>query len=181
LKKKALIIFFTVKDNQATLKSDIDDLNLQAALPQFETVDKGHGRIETRKIWCSDDLTGYIDFPHHKQVVRIEKFTTDLKGQNPRHEVKFCITSRDAQKATPEELLQIARSHWGIENSLHWVRDVTCDEDRSQIRTKSAPRVMATLRNLAVALLRLADHSNIAKAFRFYAVKPHMTLQLIGL
>ena len=78
-------------------------------------------------------------------------------------------------------MLELSRGHWAIENGLHWVRDVTFDEDRSQVRTKSAPRVMATLRNLAISLLRLAKRPNIAKALRDYAAKPHRTLGVIGL
>lgn len=97
-----------------------------------------------------------------------------------RREVVCGITSLDESKATPERLLALNRGHWCIENRLHWVRDVTFDEDRSQVRTKAAPRVMATLRNLAISLLRLRDCVNIAEALRLYAAKPHLTLQVIG-
>lgn len=61
------------------------------------------------------------------------------------------------------------QSHWQIENRLHWVRDVTFDEDRSQVRTGQAPRVMAGLRNAAITLLRLDGHQNIAAALRHHA------------
>ena len=149
--------------------------------PQDEIVDKGHGRIETRRLWCSTELHGYIDFPHHGQVTRVERITTDLQGQPLRHDVAFGITSLTPERATPQRLLQIDRGHWGIENSLHYVRDVTFDEDRCRIRTQSAPRFMATLRNLAVSLLNLTHHTNIAKALRHYAAKPHLTLRLVGL
>lgn len=144
-------------------------------------MEKGHGRIETRRIWCSTELKGYIDFPCHGQVVQVERLTTNLKGQKSRYEMAFGITSLNPEKATPEKLLQINRGQWSIENSLHYVRDVTFDEDRCRIRTKSAPRLMATLRNLALSLLNLTNHSNIAKALRLYAAKPHLTLRLVGL
>jgi predicted transposase YbfD/YdcC len=149
--------------------------------PQHETVDKGHGRIEIRKIRCSTDLKGYIDFPFHGQVVRIDRITTDIKGKHQRCEVAYGITSLSPEKASPQRLLQLNRGHWCIENGLHYVRDVTFQEDLCQIRTKSAPRVMATLRNLVIGILRLNKHKNIAKALRYYARKPHLTLGLIGL
>ncbi len=144
-------------------------------------MDKGHGRIETRRIWTSVELKGYLEFPYHEQVVRIERATTDLAGKTLRHEVVSGITSLTPEKAGPERLLQINRGHWGIENKSHYVRDVTFDEDRCRIRTKSGPRVMASLRNLAIGILRLRKHTNIAQALRTYAAKQHLTLSLIGI
>jgi predicted transposase YbfD/YdcC len=67
---------------------------------------------------------------------------------------------------------RFARGHWGIEDRLHWVRDVTYDEDRSQVRTGNGPRVMASLRNLAIAVLRLTGHASIAAALRYHAREP---------
>jgi predicted transposase YbfD/YdcC len=61
------------------------------------------------------------------------------------------------------------RGHWAIENSVHHVRDVTFDEDRSRIRTSAAPQIMATLRNTVISLLRLTGHTNIAAACRWHA------------
>lgn len=144
-------------------------------------MDKGHGRIERRRIWCSSELQGYLDFPHHKQVACVERVTTDLKGKLLRQETAYLITSLDAQRATPERLLALNRGHWKVENWLHWVRDVTFDEDRSQVRRRSAPRVMATLRNLAISTLRLAGWRNLAGALRHFAAKPHLTPGLVGL
>lgn len=144
-------------------------------------MDKGHGRIETRRIWTSTELKGYLEFPYHEQVVRIERLTTDLSGKTIRHEVVSGITSLTPEKAGPERLLEINRGHWGIENKVHYVRDVTYDEDRCRIRTKSGPRVMATLRNLAMGILRLRKQTNIAKAIRSYAANQHLTLSLIGI
>ena len=73
------------------------------------------------------------------------------------------------------------RGHWGIENKLHYVRDVTYDEDRCRIRTKSGPRVMAALRNLAIGIFQLRKHTNITQAVRLYGAKQHLTLGLIGI
>jgi hypothetical protein len=93
----------------------------------------------------------------------------------------YGITSLTPEEASPERLLKLNRMHWGIENSLHWVRDETFREDRSQIRTGNAPRVMATLRNLAITILRRCGAANIAKTTRWLAFKSHMALNLIGL
>ena len=79
-------------------------------------------------------------------------------------------------------MLGLNRGHWEIENRVHWVRDVNFDEDRSQVRTGAGPRVMATLRNLAISLLRLRDQSrSIAEALRDLAARPHRALAMVGL
>ena len=96
-------------------------------------------------------------------------------------ETAFLITSLSPIEANAEHLMGLARGHWGIENKSHYVRDVTFDEDRSQARKKSGPRVMATLRNFTINILRLIGYHNIAAALRDMAAKPHISLKLIGL
>lgn len=94
----------------------------------------------------------------------------------------YLITSLSKDKADAQRLLALNRGHWEIENRVHWVRDVNFDEDRSQVRTGAGPRVMATLRNLAISLLRLRDKSRrIAEALRDLAARPHMALAMVGL
>jgi predicted transposase YbfD/YdcC len=114
-------------------------------------------------------------------VLKIERITEEIKSGKKRQETVFGITSLPAAKASPERLLELNRGHWSIENSLHYVRDVTFAEDLSQIRTNTAPQVMATLKNLAISLLRINRETNIAKALRHYAANPCMILSLIGL
>jgi hypothetical protein len=77
--------------------------------------------------------------------------------------------------------MALGRGHWTVENRLHWVRDVTFDEDRSQVRTGNGPRVMATLRNVAISILRLAGADCIAKATRMCMRDMNRCLRLIGL
>jgi predicted transposase YbfD/YdcC len=113
--------------------------------------------------------------------MRIERITEILKSGKQRHEVVFGITSLTPKQASPERLLDLNRGHWSIENSLHYVRDTTFDEDRSQIRTKTAPQAMATLKNLAISILRLNSFTNIASALRHFAAQQNLTLALIGL
>lgn len=94
----------------------------------------------------------------------------------------YLITSLSPEKAGPERLLALNRGHWEIENRLHWVRDVTFGEDLSQVRTGAGPRMMATLRNLAISLIRLRDKSRgVAQALRDLAARPHLTLAMVGL
>ena len=149
--------------------------------PKYTTYDKGHGRIETRSIQTSTVLKGYTDFPYLEQVFKIDRVTTDLNGENKSEETNYYITSLSPEEANTPTLLNLTRGHWQIENSLHWVRDVTFDEDRSQIRTDNGPRVMATLRNLAISLFRLNGFDNIAKAIRTFSRKMDRPIQLVGL
>ena len=94
-------------------------------------------------------------------------------------EVVYLITSADHQAAPPVTLAAWVQGHWGIENRLHWVRDVTFDEDRSQVRTGNAPQVMATLRNTAISLLRLTGWDNIAAGLRHHARAPDNPIKLL--
>lgn len=149
--------------------------------PQHETVDKGHGRLEIRRIWTSTELNQYLDVPYLKQVIRIERVTNICKTNHERREVAFGITSLSPECASPERLLALNRGHWSIENGLHYVRDMTFDEDRSQIRTRSAPQVMATLKNIAISIFRLHNFNNIAQAIRHFAAHQELVPALIGL
>ena len=117
----------------------------------------------------------WIEFAGAAQVAQLRR-TVTKKGKKT-VEVVYLITSdRDADPAT---LAAWVRGHWEIENKLHWVRDVTYQEDNSLVRTGNAPRVMATLRSLAISLLRLDGHANIAAANRHHARDPQRTLKLL--
>ena len=107
-----------------------------------------------------------MDFPHAKQVCAIRRETTHLVSNKFTTETVYGITSLDSQRADPERLLDASRGHWSIENCLHYVRDVTFDEDRSQIRRGAAPQVMASIRNLAISILRIAGARYIPSALR---------------
>jgi len=94
----------------------------------------------------------------------------------------YGITSLAGQsQQDAKRLLELVRGHWKIENALHWIRDVTFDEDRSQVRTGNGPRMLATLRNLAISVLRLAGASSIAKALRWCSRNVDACCRLIGL
>lgn len=182
VEEKQAYYFFTVKGNQPTLKADIELLNLNQTFPEYETVDKGHGRVETRRIWTSTALNNYLIFPHVGQVFCVQRHVFDCKKKKERQETVYGITALTPAQADPKRLLKLNRGHWSIENRSHYVRDVTFDEDKSQIRTGSGPQVMACLRNFAIGTLRVIKNaSNIASALRDIAAKPHRALELIGL
>jgi hypothetical protein len=115
-------------------------------------------------------------------VARVERSIKYVKSGKTYSEVVYLITSLSPEQASPERLLALNRGHWEIENRLHFVRDVTFGEDLSQIRKGAGPRMMATLRNLAISLLRLyREASGIAKALREMAAQPHLALALMRL
>ena len=149
--------------------------------PPHETCDKGHGRLEIRRIWTSTELNDYLDFPYVAQVFVIQRERTNLSTGEFRRETVHGLTSSNSQNADPRRLLSLNRCPWSIENGLHYVRDMSFDEDRCRIRKQAGAQVMASLRNLAISLLRLAAALNIAAALRFCAHHQLRALRLIGL
>jgi hypothetical protein len=137
--------------------------------------------LEVRRLWASSELQGYLDFPYAAQVYRLERQTTILTTGKFRAETVHGVTSLSAEEADPVRLLSFNRSHWSIENGLHYVRDMSFDEDRCRIRKFAGAQVMASLRNLAISLLRLAGARNIAAALRFCGRHQLRPLRLIGL
>jgi hypothetical protein len=117
-------------------------------------------------------------FPYAAQGFRIERTTWDRKGRR-QHEVAYGMTSLTPDRAGEARVLGLVRGHWTIE-ALHHIRDVTYDEDRCRIRTGNGPRAMATLRNLAIGILRLYLPGTVARANRVLVMNPHRLLTLIG-
>jgi predicted transposase YbfD/YdcC len=174
-----------VKDNQPQLREDIATLFQEPqvvaeTLTTARTLDLGHGRIEERRLTASWALIGYTDWPGLQQVFQLERTITLKKTGQQRHEVVYGVTSLPAPRADATRLLRYTRGHWRIEAG-HWIRDVTFDEDRSQVRCGHIPQVMAALRNTAIALMRLAGETNIAAAARRYAAQPWAALALLGI
>jgi predicted transposase YbfD/YdcC len=134
-----------------------------------------------RRIWSSGELNGYVNFPYTAQVFVIQRESTEIATQKSRAETVYGITSLKPKQANPQRLLSLSRNHWSIENRLHWVRDVTFDEDRCRIRKGAGAQVMATLRNLAISLLRMAGATNIAKALRHCARMNFDVMRFLGL
>lgn len=169
-----------MKGNQPTLYAGIA-LFFQARPTNLETTRErdAHGdRLELRELRVSSDLNEWAEWPYLAQVGELIH-TWQRKGKTHR-EVSYLITSLPREEAKPRRLLKLIRGHWRIENRLHWVRDVTFDEDRCQIRSGAAPQVMSALRNLVIGLLRLSGASNIAAALRTHAWQPNRALRLVA-
>jgi hypothetical protein len=149
-----------------------------------------HGRREVRMLWALTDpaLNAHagaagVDgtaWPHLAQVCRVERERVDCGTGEVTREVTYAITSAPPRRADAKRLLTTLRGHWAIENQLHHVRDVTFDEDRSQIRTGAAPQVTVAGRNLALALLRQAGHTTIAAACRTCAGRSATAITLVA-
>jgi predicted transposase YbfD/YdcC len=186
-----------VKDNQPLLREDIEAVfeapHLLDLTPQELASERCaqqvsmHGkRIEERVLRASTALNecyrgcGKDLWPGLGQVLQIKRTITDKQTGRITTETAYAITSLPPRRATPAQLLVAWREHWHIENKLHWVRDVTFDEDRSTVRAGRIPQVMAALRNTAIGLLRLLGHSNIARACRQMAAQPHLALAALG-
>jgi hypothetical protein len=126
-------------------------------------------------------LHGYLKLPHAQSVFRIERLRQVLGGAPAQPEIVYGVSSLSAARLGARSMLAYNRGHWTIENRLHHVRDTTYDEDRSQIRKRNGPQVMALLRNLAISLLRLARAASIASATRFLGRHVEAAARLIGL
>jgi hypothetical protein len=119
-------------------------------LKRAESADKEHGRIEVRKIAVSAEVVPHLEWPGAAQAARIER-TREISGKAST-ETASIVTSLTAAEAGPERLLALSRNHWAIENRLHYVRDVTFNEDRCRVR--SGARALAALRNPVLYLIR---------------------------
>jgi predicted transposase YbfD/YdcC len=163
----------TVKANMPTLHKQLKKLPW-ARIPSVSSVSADHGRRVRRTIKVAL-APAWVEFDGAAQVAQLRR--TVVKKGKKTVEVVYLITSD--RSASPETLAAWVRGHWHIENKLHWVRDVTYQEDKSLVRTGNAPRVMASLRSLAISILRLDGHTNIAAANRHHARDPQRTLRLL--
>lgn len=175
-----------VKRNQAQLYDELrwyfDTPPLPCDRPWqvSESVTKGHGRLETRSLTCTDDLDGYLRWPGVQQVMRRRCERTLLKSGKRSQAVTYALTSLTAIQATAPELAALWRGHWMIENGVHYVRDVTMGEDAHQMHTGNAPHVLAALRNAWLNVLRTLGWVNIAAALRHYSWSITEALQVLG-
>jgi predicted transposase YbfD/YdcC len=142
------------------------------------TIEKGHGRIEKRTIRTTTILTKHQDWKGLKQGFELVRERT-INGKTTQEKVHG-ITSLSREQASPERLLELARGHWGIENGLHYRRDVTMAEDASRIRKGGAPQVMAAMRNSIVHVLSEIGTSSLAAAMRTMGNCLSQALKLLG-
>ena len=182
-----------VKENQPQLYKNIQSLfapeypkpgfgKIQTDFLTAQKVNKGHGRIEMRIITTSAMLNAYSAWPGLAQVYRLERhFQWRRNGRCYRTscEVEFGITSLTRHAASPLQLLHMRRAHWGIETGLHYRRDFTLKEDATRMTTGNMGKVMASLNNLVLALIRQANFQNAAQARRWFAAHPSQAFALL--
>ena len=181
-----------VKENQSRLLWDLDKMFApQKPIPglgnppdDFKTViktEKGHGRIEERRLTVSSLLKDYVDWPYMEQAFKLDRRFLYVKTGEIKQETAYGITSLPKEKASPQKLLEIIRAEWGIENGLHYCRDVTFHEDHVRMTRGKAGQVMAIINNLVIGLLAIQGHANFASARRRYDAYPNQALDLIRL
>ena len=168
----------TVKNNQPKLRKQLAQLPWGDVPVTHTQQDRRHGRVEKRTLKVVTVADG-IMFPHAAQTIQVTRKVRKRNSRKWRTETVYAVTDLTADQARPDQLATWRRGHWCIENRLHWVRDVTFGEDLSQVRTGNGPQVMATLRNLAISLLRLTGATNIAKALRHHARDTKRALALL--
>ena len=152
---------------------------LGAHTDTYQTIEKGHGWIQTRTLTASTALTDYMKWPGLAQVYQYRCERKHTRTGKITHQTQSGITSLSPTQASAERLLQLRRGHWTIENLLHCTRDMIFGEDASQVRCGNIPQVMAALRNAVLTLGRAAGYTKIAKTLRYFAAQPWMALKLL--
>jgi predicted transposase YbfD/YdcC len=141
--------------------------------------DKGHGRIEKRTLETTTILTAGQQWKGLKQGFRVTRERT-VKGKKT-VEVVYGITSLSPERANAAALLALLRTHWQIENGLHYIRDVTLGEDACRVRAGTAPQILAGLRNAVLHLLKQVDAESCTEALEIIQGQPEEAKRLIGI
>jgi predicted transposase YbfD/YdcC len=170
---------FCVKDNQPGLFDALDALACNDVPQAHIATGTGHGRIERRTMQIMPAPPD-LPFPHVNQVFLVERAVTDLAGSPLSNVAILGVTSLSTQRGDAKLIAHAVRGHWKIE-SLHWIRDTIYREDASTVHTRSGPRVMASLRNLAIGALRLSGHPSIAEATRWATRRMERSFVILGL
>ena len=158
---------FTVKGNQRGVLQDVALFFQDRQQPDFvQDTPPDHGRIETRKIWTTPELNGYLDFPHVGQAFVVERHSIEKKTGIRSCEIAYGITSRSPEQADPQRVLKVNRGPWTIENSCHYIIDWNFDEDRSRIRTGYGPENVTRLRRFAVGVIKSKGVRSVAQKMR---------------
>jgi predicted transposase YbfD/YdcC len=141
------------------------------------TCDKGHGRRERRTLLSSTGLNSCLEWPFVAQAFKLTRRRT-CQGKTT-SETHYGITSLRRDQADARALLRMVRGHWGIENTIFHVRDVTLGEDHCRVRTGTAPHILSTIRNSLLNLLRRGGGISIAATLRRHAAHPQEALKLL--
>jgi predicted transposase YbfD/YdcC len=170
---------FPVKRNQPELWKACRKVPWQGVRAAFRSTVRAHGRVDTRVV----EVVSFagLDFPYARQVARITRYRTVQATGKRSRETVYVITDLSSGQADPQRIGEIVQAEWGIENKIHYVRDVTFGEDASRIRSGYGPQNMATLRSVVMNFLRRMGNS-IADMRREIALAPHTApLDLFGI
>ena len=144
-------------------------------------VSKGHGRLEERTLTVSSQLKDFLAWPYLEQVFKLERRFIFLKTGEIQEQVIYGFTSLSRDESTPERLLKSTRSYWGIENGLHYRRDVTLQEDRTRMTKGKTGQVMACLNNLVLGLvIGKRKYRYLPTARRYFDAHPDQAFALIS-
>lgn len=180
-----------VKENQPRLKEDVEQFFAPArkapgwhapelAREQAQTTEKGHGRLEQRTLTVIADDQGFIDWPGLQQVFKLERKVTETSTGVITMDEVVGITSLSPERASAAQLLKWTRSYWGIENGLHYRRDVTLDEDGTRMSSSTLAETMAVLNNFVVGLVNKLGFRNLASARRVFDARFTIALASYG-
>ncbi|MCP3999461.1 MAG: ISAs1 family transposase [Gammaproteobacteria bacterium] len=171
---------FTVKANQKTLLEDVRYFFEQSkSEPDACETNQGHGRIETRKIWVTEKLNDYLDFPYVAQAFAIEREAIDIKTGHLSHEIVYGITSQPGNDAKPIDILHTNRGHWCIENSCHYILDWNYDEDRCRIRSGYGPENISRIRRFAIGVIKAISSKGVAETMRDLVMNNRMVFDYL--
>jgi predicted transposase YbfD/YdcC len=173
------------KDNQPTLATDLADFFADPPWgwqwAEAETWNKAHGRLEHRHIICSPELNEWFAsrWAGVAQVFCLQRTTTLLKTGEVRRQTVYGISNLSLTQAPPMRMLELNRGHWGIENRLHWRRDVTLGEDACQTRTGSAPGILACLNSALLCFMDRLGVRNVPRQTRFFDAHVEQAIQAL--
>jgi predicted transposase YbfD/YdcC len=175
-----------VKGNQPTLRRDIAAATALRGrcTGHVEQAQAGHGRIERRSLWVAPATAVHqqvLGFPGARQILELTRHVVVKRSGQVRAETVYAVTSLTAEQADAPALLALWQQHWGIENSVHWVRDVVFGEDGSTTRSGHAPQVLAAFRNLALAVIRHWRGPEITASREYYASHLGVLFRHLGL
>lgn len=165
----------TVKDNQPRLLADLTTFFSREPGPGqglrcVQDTTKAHGRLETRTLWASADVSAYLDWPAAEQALCLERRVIRLSTGEISTQTAYGITSLASDQLDLSKVLERWRGHWGIENRDHWVRDVILGEDASRVHRVALPHVMACLRNAVISFVRAIGMPHVKDARRHFAL-----------
>ena len=168
VRKRNAHYFLIAKNNQPTLRSDIKFYfqNIDSQPEDVDVSNGEHGRIETRRIWTTTELNGYLNFPHVAQAFMIKRESIEKKTGKVSEETVYGITSRPSEETSAEMIQRTIRKHWTVENGCHYILDWNYDEDRCRIRKGYGPENVARLRKFAIGLIKSKKVDNVARKMR---------------